>query len=88
MRRDKGGGQSQIQGAQEVAESLNLMLFLNLQYKAGPHTHKAETTAKITRQDLTQLPDRRDISLYVCVRVSLFVCLSSDSLSSLGTLPE
>lgn len=51
-----------MQGAQEVLESPNCKAFLNLQYKAGPQTAKAETTAKITRQHRRQAPDRRDIA--------------------------
>ncbi|CAK7338266.1 unnamed protein product [Dovyalis caffra] len=64
LRRDKGGGQSQMQGGQEEAlESENPIVFLNLQYKAGPHTPKAEMTANITKQHLKQAPDLLDISL-------------------------
>lgn len=51
-----------MQGGQEALESPNWKAFLNLQYKAGPQTAKADTTAKITRQHLRQAPDRRDIS--------------------------
>ncbi len=73
MRRDRGGGQSQMQGGQEGFEAPSFILFLNLQYRAGPHTAKADITANTTRQHLKQFPDRLDISLYLCV--SLCVCL-------------
>lgn len=63
MRRERGGGQSQLQGGQEDLLSPKLTPFLNLQNRAGPHTARAETTANITRQHLTQLPDLLDISL-------------------------
>jgi len=81
LRRDKGGGQSQMQGGQEeVLESGNPIVFLNLQYKAGPHTPKAEITAKKTKQHLKQVPDLLDISLS---RIKYTVCLLlSASMSS------
>ena len=73
LRRDKGGGQSQMQGGQEeVLESGNPTVFLNLQYKAGPHTPKAEITAKKTKQHLKQVPDLLDISLS---RIKYTVCV-------------
>ena len=79
MRRDKGGGQSQMQGAQEEdAFSPDPIAFLSRQYQAGPDTHKADSTANTTRQHLTQPPDLRDISLFLSpsssVSVSLSVC--------------
>ena len=63
MRRERGGGQSQTQEGQEFLESPKATLFLNLQYKAGPQTARADTTANITRQHLTQFPDRLDIEV-------------------------
>ena len=51
-----------MQGAQEVLESPKCKAFLNRQNKAGPQTAKAETTAKNTRQQRRQAPDRRDIA--------------------------
>lgn len=77
LRRDKGGGQSQLQVGQEVLESPNLILFLNLQYKAGPHTPNAETTANTTKQHLKQVADRLDISF----SLSLLMCFSFVSVS-------
>lgn len=73
LRRDKGGGQSQMQGGQEILGSPSLMVFLNLQYKAGPHTANADATANTTKQDLKQAPDRRDIFLLFCVSGCVFV---------------
>lgn len=61
MRRETGGGQSQLQGGHEDLLPPKLIPFLNLQNRAGPHTAKAETTANITRQYLTQVPDLLDI---------------------------
>ena len=62
-----------MQGGQEGFEAPSFILFLNLQYRAGPHTAKADITANTTRQHLKQFPDRLVISLYLCV--SLCVCL-------------
>lgn len=75
MRRERGGGQSQLQGGQEDLLSRKLTPFLNLQNRAGPHTARAETTANITRQHLTQLPDLLDISLtHTISLLSVCVC--------------
>jgi hypothetical protein len=89
-----------MQGGQEDAlESGNPKVFLNLQYKAGPHTPKAEITANMTKQHLKQAPDLLDISLSlslspikmtVCVCVCQLLCLekrrvrSNDDLSNVG----
>ena len=79
MSRVIGGGQSQMQGGQEEAlESGNPRVFLNLQYKAGPHTPKAEITANMTKH-LKQAPDLLDISLSLSFSYqddSVCVCLS------------
>lgn len=75
LRRDRGGPQSQIQGLQEgTAAAFKLRPFLNFQYKAGPETQRAETTANNTKQHLTQFPDRLVISLNCTMKGSnLFV---------------
>ena len=66
-----------MQGGQEGAlESGNPIVFLNLQYKAGPHTPKAEITAKKTKQHLKQVPDLLDISLSP-VKITLCLCVSA-----------
>lgn len=69
LRRDRGGGQSQMQGGQEAVVPRSFIPFLNLQYRAGPHTPKADTTANTTKQHLKHAPDRRVISL--CTSVSV-----------------
>ena len=61
-RRDTGGGQSHTQGGQtEVLRVDPAKPLLNFQYRAGPHTTKADTTAKITRHFM-QSPERRAIA--------------------------
>lgn len=52
-----------MQGGQEALELPNLIPFLNFQYRAGPHTPKADITANTTKQHLKHAPDRLVISL-------------------------
>jgi len=72
-----------MQGGQEDAlESGNPKVFLNLQYKAGPHTPKAEITANMTKQHLKQAPDLLDISLSLSlslspIKMTVCVCVSA-----------
>lgn len=50
-RRDRGGGQSQAQGAQEEAAMpcWKGRDFLSFQWRAGAETKSAEATAKVTK---------------------------------------
>ena len=82
LRRERGGGQPQTQGLQagEVPPKLNP--FLNFQYRAGPQTHKADTTANTTKQHLKQVPDRLDIALSLSLTPPLSLSLSLSSIRS------
>lgn len=65
-------------GQEGLEEPPSFKLSFNLQYRAGPHTAKADTTANTTRQHRKHAVDRLDISLFVtCVSLSLSlsVCL-------------
>ena len=72
LRRERGGGQSQMQGLQAGEAPPKLNPFLNFQYRAGPQTHRADTTANTTKQHLKQVPDRLDISFSLSLPDSLW----------------
>ena len=63
-------------GQEGLVEPPSFKLSFNLQYRAGPHTAKADTTANTTRQQRKHVVDRLDISLCVtCVSLSLSLCV-------------
>jgi len=55
---ESGGGQSQMQGGQEIEERPcpNIVPFLSFQYRAGPTKHTVNAIANNDRQHLRHIP--------------------------------